>query len=251
VKSYYAKYSPERLQEILAQLTKLDISEETAGRKAEAPLFRALAHANLDIWGHVNPDDPAMVTGAEFDIELLDNTPPDIKMRPLSPVKKAFLHWRIQYLIYQKKLRRTKGSPYNNPPVLVPYPDRIAAFFKKHGSNAIAALMDPVNQVEVRQFFRLTQDFRALNALTKPSKFPLPNIISLLDRCTFNSTRYSSTDIEDAFFTILLKEACREFTAFQTPDGCFEYCVMPQGTRNAATYWAYIHCSHNFRLPLQ
>jgi hypothetical protein len=167
-----------------------------------------------------------MVKDAEFDIELLDPKPPNIKMPPLSPVKKAFLHWRIQYLIYQKKLRRTKGSPYNNPPVLVPYPDRIAAFFKKHGSNAIAALMDPVNQVEVRQFFRLTQDFRALDALTKPSKFPLPNIISLLDRCTFNSTRYSSTDIEDAFFTILLKEACREFTAFQTPVSCLKVPAM-------------------------
>jgi len=98
-----------------------------------------------------------MVKDAEFDIELLDPKPPNIKMRPLSPVKKAFLHWRIQYLIYVPK------ETTANQRLSVQQPKSSRTLPRPHGSNAITALMDPANQVEVQQFFRLTQDFRALN----------------------------------------------------------------------------------------
>src|SRR5690606_11449256 len=45
-------------------------------------------------------------------------------------------------------------------------------------------------------------------------------------------------DINEAFHTVFCAHECRGYTAFSTPGGHFHYCVMPQGSRNAATFWA-------------
>jgi hypothetical protein len=89
----------------------------------------------------------------------------------------------------------------------------------------------------VRNLFRLTNDFRGVNAKTIPELFPMPKILILLDLCR-GSDRYSSSDVEDAFFSIFLEESSRAYTAFQTPDDAVQYTVAAQGLKNSAVVFA-------------
>jgi len=54
------------------------------------------------------------------------------------------------------------------------------------------------------------------------------------------SGRYSTEDIEDAFFTVPMKKEHRYLTAFSTPHGHFEYLCMGQGLKNVANVFARI-----------
>jgi hypothetical protein len=91
----------------------------------------------------------------------------------------------------------------------------------------------------VAVLYRLTGDFRQLNGLTKMEVFPLPRILELIDKMK-GKARYSTSDIQDAFFTVEMDEESRPYTAFQTPRGSYEYNVMPQGVKGAASFFASI-----------
>ena len=125
------------------------------------------------------------------------------------------------------------SSAYNNPPLCVPYPAAIAAFIKKHGDAASEAIWKEENANEIVKLYRLVNDFRDLNNKTKLERWPLPYILDLIDKMR-GSGRYSTEDIEDAFFTVPMKKEHRQFTAFSTPHGHFEYLCMGQGLKNAA-----------------
>eukprot|EP01034_Spumella_vulgaris_P037747 gene37747-46577_t len=94
-----------------------------------------------------------------------------------------------------------------------------------------------VLDVEVLTFFRLTTDLRNVNEKTVNKVFMLPSIPAIISRCA-GDDRFSVGDIEEAFFTVLMDTLSREFTAFTTPGGHYHYRVMPQGAKNAATFWA-------------
>ena len=87
----------------------------------------------------------------------------------------------------------------------------------------------------VAVLYRLTGDFRQLNSLTKMEVFPLPRIPELIDKMK-GKDRYSTSDIQDAFFTVEMDEESRPYTAFQTPRGSYEYNVMPQGVKGACSF---------------
>lgn len=101
--------------------------------------------------------------------------------------------------------------------------------------------MQALNSDEFRDtvitFFRLTTDLRNVNDKTVAQIYPLPSIPAIIDRCA-GCDRFSVGDVEDAFFTVSMDEKTREYTSFTTPQGHFQYCVMPQGAKNAATFWA-------------
>ena len=78
-----------------------------------------------------------------------------------------------------------------------------------------------------------------MNNKTKLERWPLPYILDLIDKMR-GSGRYSTEDIEDAFFTVPMKKEHRQFTAFSTPHGHFEYLCMGQGLKNAANFFARI-----------
>ena len=58
------------------------------------------------------------------------------------------------------------------------------------------------------------------------------NIIEILNSCK-GSDRYSSTDVEDAFFTIMLSEESRHYTTYADSE---PYCYSSMRTRNG-TRW--------------
>jgi hypothetical protein len=72
-----------------------------------------------------------------------------------------------------------------------------------------------------------------LNARTVPDRFPLPRIDDLLESVPRNCSRYSISDIADAFFKCELKKEHRHKTAFRTHDRHLQFAVLPQGFINS------------------
>ncbi|KAM7287740.1 retrovirus-related Pol polyprotein from transposon 17.6 [Ixodes scapularis] len=75
---------------------------------------------------------------------------------------------------------------------------------------------------------RFCVDYRQLNAVTKKDVYPLPRIDDTLDRLR-HSRYFSSMDLKSGYWQIEVDERDREKTAFVTPDGLYEFKVMPFG----------------------
>ena len=75
-------------------------------------------------------------------------------------------------------------------------------------------------------------DYRPLNAVTKPDLFPLPRIDDLLDQLG-QSHYFSTLDLALGYWQIRMHLDSVEKTAFITPQGLFEFRVMPFGFMNA------------------
>ncbi|UYV83886.1 hypothetical protein LAZ67_X000509, partial [Cordylochernes scorpioides] len=79
---------------------------------------------------------------------------------------------------------------------------------------------------------RFCVDYRGLNKMTKKDVYPLPRVDDALD-CLKGANIYSTIDLKAGYWQIGIDEADREKTAFITPDGLFEFKVMPFGLCNA------------------
>ncbi|RYE96002.1 MAG: hypothetical protein EOO78_22355, partial [Oxalobacteraceae bacterium] len=79
---------------------------------------------------------------------------------------------------------------------------------------------------------RVCVDYRALNERTVKNKYPLPLMDELFDRVQ-GARYFSSIDLRDGFFQILLRKEDREKTAFRTRFGSYEYTVLPMGLCNS------------------
>ena len=75
---------------------------------------------------------------------------------------------------------------------------------------------------------RFCVDYRGLNAATKTDSFPLPRIEDLLN--VLGQARYFSTlDLASGFWQIRMHAESQERIAFVTPQGLYEFRVMPFG----------------------
>jgi len=79
---------------------------------------------------------------------------------------------------------------------------------------------------------RLCVDYRALNRLTIPNKYPLPLISELLDK-TRGGKWFTRLDLKNGYNLIRIAPGHEWKTAFCTKKGLFEYTVMPFGLTNA------------------
>ena len=87
--------------------------------------------------------------------------------------------------------------------------------------------------------FRLVVDYRELNEATIRDVFPLPLIDSLLER-QGNGLVFSVTDLKHGFFQVPVAEKARPKAAFVTPNGLYQWRVMPMGLQNAPSRFQYM-----------
>ena len=96
-------------------------------------------------------------------------------------------------------------SPWNSPLLLVPKPDGT---------------------------WRPCVDYRKLNSVSVPDRFPLPVLGDLLRSLGQNKV-FTTLDLISGFWQIPLDEESRPLTAFSTPTGHWEYLVMPFGLQGS------------------
>ena len=79
---------------------------------------------------------------------------------------------------------------------------------------------------------RLCVDYRALNKVTKPDKFPIPNLTDSI--YGLKGVKYfTKLDLVWGYYQVPLDEASREFTAFSTPHGHWQFNRLSFGLKNA------------------
>ena len=96
-------------------------------------------------------------------------------------------------------------SPYSSPVVLVP---------KKDGS------------------VRFCIDFRKLNKVTEFDAEPMPNMEEVINGMSGNKF-FTRMDCSKGYWQVCLPDNCKHLTAFETPQGLFQFKTMPFGLVNS------------------
>ena len=164
----------------------------------------ALLHKHLDVFARSKAD------MGRTDIVLhkveTGNARP-IKQQP----RRVPLHKRDAAISEVQKMLESgviepSSSPWSSPVVLVT---------KKDGS------------------IRYCIDYRKLNAVTQKDSYPLPRIVDSLDALR-GSKWFSCLDLASGYWQVMMDPKDKEKTAFVTPQGFYQFRVMPFGLCNAA-----------------
>ena len=142
--------------------------------------------------------------GVGHTINLSDSSPVSKPMYRLSPKEQQEVTRQVKDLL-ARGLIQPSHSAYSSPVIFVR---------KKSGE------------------LRMCVDYRALNQKTVKDKYPLPRIDDLLDRLQGASV-FSSLDLQSGYHQIRIASEDVPKTAFSTPLGLFEFCVLPFGLTNA------------------
>ena len=142
----------------------------------------------------------------DIDIELVEGAPPslDCKIYPLTSAEQGKLAEYIKDNMDKGYIRPSK-SQYSSPFFFVG---------KKDGK------------------LRPVVDYRQLNSLTVPDRYPLPLIQELVDKVS-NAKIFTKVDVRAGYNNIRIKEGDQGKAAFKTNLGLYEPVVMPFGLRNA------------------
>ena len=97
--------------------------------------------------------------------------------------------------------------------------------------------------------WRIVHAYNKLNAATIPAQTPIPRKDVIIDGMQ-GSTIFSTMDLRDGFYQILMRENDIPLTAVSTPSGMlWEWLVMPQGLRNAPA--TFNRCVSHLLRPLR
>ena len=168
-------------------------------------------HEFLDVFDRKRADTlPPLRPGVDHRIEIEpgpDGRPKELPWGPLYGMSREML------LVLRKTLSELLSKGFirvSNSPAAAPI-----LFVQKPGGG-----------------LRFCVDYRALNAITKRDRYPLPLIKETLAQVA-QARWYTKLDIIAAFNKIRIAEGHESLTAFRTRYGLFEWLVMPFGLSNA------------------
>ncbi|KAJ8043242.1 hypothetical protein HOLleu_10240 [Holothuria leucospilota] len=84
--------------------------------------------------------------------------------------------------------------------------------------------------------FRLAIDYRKLNAVTKPSNYPIPTIESVLNSM-HDAQVFSTLDLKAGFWQSAIHESDQVKTAFVCEEGVYQFKRLPFGLKNASQHF--------------
>ena len=152
----------------------------------------------------MNPDIVGRAIRGEHRINTQDAQPIALPLRRIAWIEKDKIKQEIDKM-RQQGIIEDSESPWCSPPVLVR---------KKDGS------------------VRFCIDYRRLNEVTVPDKYPLPRIDDVLDALS-QGHYFSVIDLKSGYWQIPMHKSDAEKTAFRTYEGLYQFTVMPFGLRNA------------------
>ncbi len=163
----------------------------------------------LSSFQDVLSDLPGRTDAIEHSIILTSDKPVCQRPYPLPFRSKGIVEKEIKDMIALDVIEPST-SPYNSPIVLVSKPD---------GS------------------VRFCIDFRRLNAITVTDAEPIPNQEDLIAAMS-DSIWFTKIDLTKGYWEIPLSKESKQYTAFQTELGLFQFKVMPFGLVNAPMCFA-------------
>jgi len=132
-------------------------------------------------------------------------SPPWGPIYPLSEHELEILHEWLKEMLRTGKIQRSSSSA-GSPILFIPKPNG--------------------------RDLRLYVDYRGINRITIPNRYPLPLMQELQDRIQ-GAQWFNKMDLKNGFHLIRIKEGDKWKTAFRTRYGLFEFLVMPFGLSNA------------------
>ena len=150
------------------------------------------------------PDVPRQTTAANHDVDVNGASPVKLHAYRLNPYKAGIMHKEVVYMLENDIIEPSK-SDWSSPCVLVPKPGGAVRF---------------------------CTDYRKVNALTKTDSYPIPRIDDCIDKIG-KAKFITKCDLLKGYWCVPLTERAKEISAFVTPDGLYNYRVMPFGMKNS------------------
>lgn len=176
-----------------------DKLEHLKGTEQEIDAYDLLIRFK-DVWASPIPG-KATAMHASFKVE---GRPVSSKLRHLTPELRNELDRQVDAMLSSEVIRPSK-SAWTSAPV----------FVRKKGGE-----------------WRLCLDFRRVNAQMVPDRYPLPLLWEQVQRAAHHRY-YTCLDLSSGFWNLPLDEDSKQYTAFVTHRGTFEFNVLPFGIRNS------------------
>ena len=149
-------------------------------------------------------DQPGRTSLVEHDIRLKDSKPARPRMYRIPERLQPALQEELDVMQRLGVIERSCSS-WSSPVVLVP---------KKDGT------------------IRFCIDFRQVNAQSQFDAYPMPRLEDLIER--LGKARYITTlDLCKGYWQVPMADGAKPYTAFRTPQGLFQFTVMPFGLQGA------------------
>lgn len=196
--------------DLRAQLDLLVKKAATNGlSKQNVSHLQQLLYSYEDIFRtEMTADNPVAVPPMKINIQK-DSTPVRFKVRRYPVEQAEFLKAFIAKLETMNFIYRNPESTWASAPLIIPKPSK--------------------------ERWRFTVDLRAVNKVTVPHIWPMPNIETELSRIGSHAC-YATIDLCHMYWQFPLDKDSQECQSFITPQGVYTPKRVLQGQRNAVTY---------------